>query len=45
MYPVDDAPYGGGPIKFFKILDQWRAEGNFEGLEMDGNELASQLPG
>ncbi|MFP8880917.1 MAG: NAD(P)/FAD-dependent oxidoreductase [Myxococcota bacterium] len=27
------APYGGGSIKFFQILADWRAEGNFEGVE------------
>ena len=30
------APYGGGPIKFFKLLEAWRAEGKLEGLEFDG---------
>jgi cation diffusion facilitator CzcD-associated flavoprotein CzcO len=29
------APYGGGPIKFFKILEDWRAGGKFAGLEFD----------
>ena len=30
------APYGGGPDPvFFKILEQWRAGGSFEGLEFD----------
>ena len=24
--------YGGGPIAFFKILDEWREEGNLQGL-------------
>ncbi len=27
------APYGGGSIKFFEILENWRAEGSFDGLE------------
>ena len=27
------APYGGGAIKFWQILEEWRAEGKFEGLE------------
>jgi cyclohexanone monooxygenase len=27
------APYGGGPVKFFRILEKWRDEGNFDGLE------------
>ncbi len=25
--------YGGGPIKFFELLDAWRAAGEFEGCE------------
>ncbi len=25
--------YGGGPVEFFQILEDWRTEGNFEGLE------------
>ena len=29
------APYGGGSIEFFKILADWRAEGNFQGLEFE----------
>jgi cyclohexanone monooxygenase len=26
--------YGGGPVEFFKILSDWRAEGNLAGLEI-----------
>ncbi|MDF1831163.1 MAG: NAD(P)/FAD-dependent oxidoreductase [Porticoccaceae bacterium] len=26
--------YGGGPVEFFKILDDWRAEGNLAGLDI-----------
>jgi cyclohexanone monooxygenase len=26
--------YGGGSIEFFKILEDWRSEGKFEGLEL-----------
>jgi cyclohexanone monooxygenase len=26
--------YGAGPVKFFKILEQWRDEGKLEGLEL-----------
>jgi cation diffusion facilitator CzcD-associated flavoprotein CzcO len=26
--------YGGGPVEFFKILSDWRAEGNLSGLEI-----------
>ena len=27
------APYGGGSIKFFELLKQWRDDGKFEGVE------------
>ena len=27
------APYGGGSVQFFKILNEWRNEGSFEALE------------
>jgi len=27
------APYGGGSIEFFKLLEQWRDNGDFAGLE------------
>ena len=27
--------YGGGSIEFFKILEDWRAEGRLEGMELD----------
>jgi cyclohexanone monooxygenase len=26
--------YGGGPIKFFRILDEWRSTGRLEGLDL-----------
>ncbi len=26
--------YGGGPIKFFRILDEWRGNGRLEGLDL-----------
>ncbi len=26
------SPYGGGSIRFFKLLKQWREDGKFEGL-------------
>ncbi|MCZ6619037.1 MAG: NAD(P)/FAD-dependent oxidoreductase [Gammaproteobacteria bacterium] len=26
--------YGAGPIQFFKVLEQWRAEGSLEGLDL-----------
>ena len=30
---VQSAPYGGGSIQFFELLQQWREDGRFEGLE------------
>ena len=30
------APYGGGSIQFFKLLEDWRNDGAFEGLEFRG---------
>ncbi|OBX19785.1 monooxygenase [Erythrobacter sp. QSSC1-22B] len=29
-------PFGGGPLAFIEILKDWRANGEFEGLELDG---------
>jgi cyclohexanone monooxygenase len=26
--------YGGGPVRFFEILAEWRAEGGLQGLEL-----------
>ena len=26
--------YGGGPVEFFKILEDWRAKGGLKGLEL-----------
>jgi cyclohexanone monooxygenase len=28
-----NGPYGGGPVAFVKVLEDWRAEGNLRGLE------------
>ena len=28
------APYGGGSIRFFELLREWREDGGFEGLEL-----------
>jgi cation diffusion facilitator CzcD-associated flavoprotein CzcO len=28
--------YGGGPIRFFRILEQWRGNGEFDGVEFGG---------
>jgi cyclohexanone monooxygenase len=33
-----NGPYGGGPIAFVKILEDWRADGGLKGLEL--NEAA-----
>ena len=29
------APYGGGPIQFFALLEKWRQDGRFEGLAFE----------
>lgn len=29
-----NAPYGGGSVEYFEILDKWRAEGNLDGLDL-----------
>ena len=29
-----NGPYGGGSIAFIKLLEEWRAEGNLQGLEL-----------
>jgi cyclohexanone monooxygenase len=31
---LQDSNYGAGPVAFFKVLDDWRREGSFEGLEI-----------
>ena len=31
---VRNGPYGAGPLAFVKVLEDWRAEGNLQGLEM-----------
>ena len=33
-HAAQSAPYGAGSISFFKLLEKWREEGNFEGLEL-----------
>ncbi|REJ82235.1 MAG: NAD(P)/FAD-dependent oxidoreductase [Acidobacteria bacterium] len=30
---VQDGPYGRGPVRFFRLLERWRAEGGLDGLE------------
>ncbi|HIL97415.1 MAG: NAD(P)/FAD-dependent oxidoreductase [bacterium] len=32
--------YGGGPIKFFRILEQWRAAGTFDGIDFGSDKHA-----
>jgi cyclohexanone monooxygenase len=32
-YKPRNMPYGGGPMAYFKILDEWRTAGELEGLE------------
>ena len=32
---VQSAPYGGGSIRFFELLAQWREDGAFEGLRFE----------
>ena len=32
-HAAQSAPWGGGSIGFFKLLEDWREEGSFEGLE------------
>jgi len=32
---AQDGFYGGGPVEFFKILDEWRAAGELAGLKVD----------
>ena len=34
------ASYGPGPMAFFKILEEWREKGEFEGLELKNDEGA-----
>jgi cyclohexanone monooxygenase len=34
MRAAQNAPYGAGPIAFVKLLEDWRAKGNLEGLEL-----------
>jgi cation diffusion facilitator CzcD-associated flavoprotein CzcO len=31
---LQDANYGAGPVAFFKVLEDWRAEGSLEGLDI-----------
>jgi hypothetical protein len=26
--------YGAGPLRFFEVLEQWRADGNMKGLAL-----------
>jgi cation diffusion facilitator CzcD-associated flavoprotein CzcO len=35
---LNQASYSGGPVAFFRFLDDWRRSGAFEGLEFRGSE-------
>ena len=35
------APYGGGSIQFFNLLEKWRDQGTFEGIEFGGVQQSS----
>ncbi|MBC7601034.1 MAG: NAD(P)/FAD-dependent oxidoreductase [Ramlibacter sp.] len=35
-------PYGGGPLAFIQILEDWRWEGGFNGLELDRKSTAQE---
>ena len=35
-------PYGGGPLAFIQILEDWRWEGEFKGLEIDRAATAQE---
>lgn len=32
-------PYGPGPVAFIELLIEWRKEGDFAGLELDGKPV------
>ena len=32
---AQNAPYGGGSVEYFEILDKWRTAGEMEGLELN----------
>ena len=31
---VQNGSYGAGPVKFFKVIEDWRADGTLPGLEL-----------
>ncbi len=35
-------PYGAGPVAFIELLRQWREQGDFAGLELDGRQLSAE---
>jgi cyclohexanone monooxygenase len=39
-YKPRNMPYGGGPVAFFRILDQWRRKGDLDGLETSPERAA-----
>ncbi len=36
-------PYGAGPVAFIQLLRQWREDGDFAGLELDGARAPAKL--
>jgi len=34
--PKQNTVYGGGPIEYFSLLDQWRASGDLPGIRLSG---------
>ena len=36
-------PYGAGPVAFIQLLRQWREDGDFSGLELDGAAAPAKL--
>ena len=39
---LQSAPYGGGSIRFFKLLEKWREDATFAGLQFDGAPLQAK---
>ena len=35
--PVGNVDYGGGPLAFFDLLEEWRESGRYEGIQFGGN--------
>ncbi len=39
------ASYGAGPVAFIELLREWRQEGSFAGLELDGEPIGAKQEG